>query len=237
MAAPDAPAISHPPLEEEPPAPPADEDVLAPEEDAPVGEPPPDATLPPIADPEGEIEELEDRSMPIERRLHDSKGMEKAYMQKGLKWFGKIELYGILGQAVKVVMDSDNLFNLNQIIDAVQDPRQMMAEVMGDAPPTEGQDNDGIEAARMMALFAQVVAISPQLLEQAYCVMLAIPKDWRNWAIKGAFPNMDDEMGQDILHTFIAQNWKVMEDFFTREAPKIIQRVTQERRKRSAGRR
>jgi hypothetical protein len=48
---------------------------------------------------------------------------------------------------------------------------------------------------------------------------------------------MDDEMGQDILHTFIAQNWKVMEDFFTREVPKVTQRVIQERRKRSAGRR
>jgi hypothetical protein len=234
MAAIDPYVEEHPPIDEPPPEPPQDEGDLAPEE-SPVEEPEPEANLPRIEDPEGEIEELEDRSMPIERRLHDSKGMEKVYMQKGLPWFGKIELYGILGQAVRVVMESDNMFSLNQFLDAAQNPRQVMAEAMDGAPPEEEQD--GIDAARMMAVFAQVVAISPQLLEQAYCIMLGIPKDWRNWAVKGAFPNMDDEMGQDILHTFIAQNWKVMEDFFTREVPKVTQRVIQERRKRSAGRR
>src|SRR3954454_21949408 len=85
------------------------------EPQAPSGEegpPPPEANLPPIVDPEGEIEELEDRTAPIERQLWanmpvrdatgaviDERRVEHIYMQKGLSWFGKIELYGLLGQA------------------------------------------------------------------------------------------------------------------------------------------
>ena len=44
-------------------------------------------------------------------------------------------------------------------------------------------------------------------------------------------------MGKDILHTFIDQNWGVMEDFFAQELPKIVRRITKERRRRSDGRR
>jgi hypothetical protein len=235
-------AAIHPPADdvESPPAP-LDDDALDAPEEAPDEEPSSDQeTLkPPIVDPDGEIAALSDRSMPIERRIWAEKGgkrVEKVYVQKGLGWFGKIELYGILGQAVQVVLSSDNTFNLNQIMDAASNPRQIMAEAMGDTPPREDED-EGVEAARMMAIFAQIVAISPQLLRQAYCVMLDIDENWRPWAVKAAFPNMDDEMGQDIIHAFIAQNWKAMEHFFSREVPKVAQRVMQERKKASAGRR
>jgi hypothetical protein len=74
-----------------------------------------------------------------------------------------------------------------------------------------------------------VVSIAPDLLYQAYCIALAIPKTHRNWAVEWAFPNMDDEMGMDILHTFIDQNLGVMEDFFGRELPKIMKRVVKAR--------
>jgi hypothetical protein len=204
--------------------------------------------LPPIVDPEGEIEELEDRSLPIERVLwaenRAGDRIEQTYVQKGLTWFGKLELYGLLGQAVKVVLEGDNPLGIGSILDMAQNPRQMVNDLMGNLPgadtaPDRQQDDQDLEleAGKVLAAFAQVVSIAPELLSQAYCVALAIPKTHRQWAVEWAFPNMDDEMGQDILHTFIAQNWGVMEDFFAKELRKILKRIMQERAKASAGRR
>jgi hypothetical protein len=118
-----------------------------------------------------------------------------------------------------------------------------MSDLMGDlpgadtAPDRKGDQDLDIEAGKVMAAFAQVVAMAPDLLAQAYCVALAVPKTWRNWAVQWAFPNMDDEMGKDILHVFIDQNWGVMEDFFVQELPKIVKRIVKARKSSSTGRR
>jgi hypothetical protein len=218
----------------------ADPTAIEPEDDP--------ATMPEIEDPEGELEELEDRSLPVERSLwsigRDNERVERVYTQQGLMWFGKIELYGLLGQAVRVVLEGDNPMGIGNMIDFASNPRGMVADLMGsmpgadDAPDVQeaGQDME-VEAGKILAAFAEVVAQAPQLLAHAYCIVLAIPKTHRNWAIEWAFPNMDDEMGKDILHTFIDQNWGVMEDFFAQELPKIVRRIAKARQHHSDGRR
>jgi hypothetical protein len=209
------------------------------------------AVMPETEDPEGEIEELEDRSMPVERTLWNirpprdgqpEQRIERTYTQKGLKWFGKIELYGLLGQAVRVVLEGDNPMGIGNLMDFAQNPQQMVNDLVGnlpgaeDAPDRDDSQDLEVEAGKVLAAFAEVVARAPELLSAAYCIVLAIPKTHRNWAIEWAFPNMDDEMGQDILHTFIDQNWGVMEEFFTQELPKIVKRVAKARSKPSDGR-
>jgi hypothetical protein len=237
---------------DQPPAPPVYEepvDALQEEVVDPTAIEPEDApaTQPVIEDPEGEIEQLEDRSMPVERTLwalnREGVRIEKTYTQQGLMWFGKIELYGLLGQAVRVVLEGDNPLGIGNMVDLVQNPRQMVNDMMGmlpgaeDAPDQDGAQDMEVEAGKILAAFAEVVSQAPQLLSAAYCIVLAIPKTHRNWAVEWAFPNMDDEMGKDILHAFIDQNWGVMEDFFAQELPKIIKRVVKARSSHSAGRR
>lgn len=247
-------AAIHPPTDDTPPArpeyeEPVEEEYAAPADVVEESEPPaPSATLPPIADPDGEIEALEDRSMPIERMLWaiDPKGkrVEQVYIQKGLMWFGKLELYGLLGQAVKVVLEGDNPLGVNSLLDVAQNPRKMISDLMGSNLPgadtaPDRVNNDAemdIEAGKILSAFAQVVSMAPELIGQFYCIVLAVPKTWRNWAVEWAFPNMDDETGQDILHAFVDQNWGVMEHFFAQELPKIIKRIVKERQKASAGR-
>src|SRR3954469_647683 len=135
------------------------------------GPPPPEATLPPIVDPEGEIEELEDRTAPVERRLWaympvrdasgaviDEKLVEHTYMQKGLSWFGKIELYGLLGQAVKVVLEGENPLGIGSLVGMAQDPRQTISDLMGSLPGAENipgneetQSEMEMEAGKVLA--------------------------------------------------------------------------------------
>lgn len=243
--------INPPSTEDQPPAPPEYDEPVREEPEEPVEEPETEperaTTLPPLVDPDGELEALEDRSMPVARVLWaiDKKGEvhEETFTQQGLSWFGKLELYGLLGQAVKVVLEGDSPLGIGSMFDMVQKPRQMIDDLMGNLPGadtvpdmTASDEDVDIEAGRILAAFAQVVQIAPELLTQAYCIALAIPKSHRPWAVTWAFPNMDDEMGKDILHAFIDQNWGVMEDFFTKELPKIVKRVTKAR-KASAGRR
>lgn len=238
---------------DQPPAQPVYEDpvdVLQEEVADPTAVDPEDAPakMPEIEDPEGEIEELEDRSMPIERTLwatnRQGERIERIYVQKGLSWFGKIELYGLLGRAVRIVLEGDNPLGIGNMVDLVQNPRGMLNDMMSmmpgaeDAPDAEDAAEDmEVEAGKILAAFAEVVGQAPDLLSAAYCIVLAIPKTHRNWAVEWAFPNMDDQMGQDILHAFVDQNWGVMEDFFTQELPKIVRRVVKARSSHSAGRR
>jgi hypothetical protein len=248
-------AAIDPHTEEVPPARPEYSDPVEPADDFPV-EAPDDgslpssaATLPPIVDPEGELEELEDRSMPIERRLWsvDKHGElhEEEFTQQGLMWFGKLELYGLLGKAVEVVLEGDNPLGIGSMLDMVQNPRKKVFDLMGNLPGADtapdrieqDENNMEIEAGKVLAALAKVVSIAPELIAQAYCIALAIPKTHRNWAIEWAFPNMDDDMGKDILAAFVDQNWGVMEDFFAHELPKIVKRVVKARKKVSAGRR
>lgn len=200
------------------------------------------STMPELEDPEGELAALEDRSAPVERTLwainREGQRVERVYVQQGLSWFGKLELYGLLGSAVKVVLEGDNPLGVSSLVDVAQNPRRMISDLMGGmpgadtAPGAEGEEEPDLdlEAGKILAAFAQIVQLAPDLLAQAYCVALAIPKTHRPWAIEWAFPNMDDEMGKDILHTFIDQNWGVMEDFFVQELPKIMKRIVKARR-------
>lgn len=247
-------AATHSPTDDFPPARPDYEEPVETEEQAPTeiaggNEPPaPSATLPPLVDPDGELEELEDRSLPMERLLwavnREGERIERTYIQKGLSWFGKLELYGLLGQAVKVVLEGDNPLGIGSMVNMAKNPRQMIYDLVGslpgaeDAPDAPEVEQDvEVEAGKVLAAFAQVVAMAPDLVAQAYCVALAVPKTHRNWAIEWAFPNMDDEMGKDILHVFIDQNLGVMEDFFAQEMPKIVKRIVKARKNSSAGRR
>jgi hypothetical protein len=160
-------------------------------------------------------------------------------------WFGKLELYGLLGKAVEVVLEGDNPLGIGSMLDMVQNPRKKVFDLMGNLPGADtapdrieqDENNMEIEAGKVLAALAKVVSIAPELIAQAYCIALAIPKTHRNWAIEWAFPNMDDDMGKDILAAFVDQNWGVMEDFFAHELPKIVKRVVKARKKDSAGRR
>jgi hypothetical protein len=241
-------AINPPTTDDQPPAQPEYAEPVEGEQEAPTepvggGEPPaPDATLPPLSDPDGDLEQLEDRSAPVERVLWavttDGRRVERVYVQKGLMWFAKLELYGILGQAVEVVLQGDNPLGLDSMLGLVRNPAQMISEMIGNVPgaddapdrPDDAEQME-IEAGKLFAAFAKVVALAPGLLKEAYCIALGVPKGHKPWAIEWALPNIDDEMGRDILDTFIDQNWGVMEDFFAHELPKIIKRIAKARRK------
>jgi hypothetical protein len=178
---------------------------------------------------------LEPKTEHVERVIGpDIRGRDAKYIQKPLTYFGKIELYGLLGRAVQIVMEGDGGLGLDQLMDFAN-PKDMLGRLMSSLPgadtaPDADEDEVGLDdAAKMLAAFSKVISVAPGMMKEAYCIVLNIPLGHRKWAIEWGLPEIDDETGEDILHTFVDQNWGVMEDFFARELPKIAKRIVQAR--------
>lgn len=184
---------------------------------------------------------LEPKILPVERTLADAQGRSKEYTQAPMLYFQKMELYGILGRAVQIVMEGETGLGLDDLMNVSQ-PKNLIDQITqrmpgyDDAPDRSDSDLGIEDAGKMLSAFARVVSVNADLLKEAYCIILDIPKAHRNWAMEWSLPRIDDETGTDILHTFIDQNWGVMEDFFFREIPKIAKRAAQARRRSASAR-
>ena len=218
---------------------PGDEDPGPGPDDTPEEEPEPDRPAP---EPPGDTPEelLEPKTLPVERTLVDKKGRSATYVQEGLGFFGKAELYGIFGRAIDSAMSGDNALGVDDLMSAMK-PQSLLAAMQADLPGAEDapdredlnanqiQEASLAQAGKVLATFARILSFTPDLLKETYCVILNIPKAHRNWALNHGLDSISDEEGEDILHTFIDQNWLVMEDFFRNRLPKIIKRAGQAR--------
>jgi hypothetical protein len=192
---------------------------------------------PPVLD---DIEFLESRSAPITRDFSDGKGHSISYVQDVLTFFGKLELYGILADVVMLLMEDDAI-GINEILDMAA-PKTMIDKLLSTMPGAdtisqlEDEPDPEVDAAKMLSTFARVVSVAPEKMVHIYCVILNVPRRHRQWMVDWGLPRMDDEVGMDVLHVFIDQNWGVMEDFFARELPKLFKRAAKARgRHKSAG--
>lgn len=193
---------------------------------------------------------LEPRVLPVPRTLTDAREeaqggpRSRTYVQKGLSFFGKIELYGTFGRAIDIAMSGDNALGVDDLT-AAMDPKSLLEmfnsqnELPGaeTSPDNETADESEInqigmqQAGKVLSTFVRILSISPDLLKDVYCIILAVPKGHRKWAIDWALDEMPDEVGEDIIHVFIDQNWPVMEDFYRRRLPKMLLRAKQARRR------
>jgi hypothetical protein len=238
-----------PPPQHEPDAPPENVGGDAPPEE-------PDdlgSKIGPERDPDSPLEKLVPKVNPVERLLWSKNRVtgavtERTYIQTRLNYFPKIELYGILGRAVKIVLEADAGVDVATLMD-MTNPRavinQLQSRLPGaeDAPSVEDNASREVDAMKILAAFAQVISIAPDLLKEAYCVILNIPDgQHREWAMNHALVNIDDETGFDILETFIDQSWDSIENFFTQWLPRAARRTVEARqrsaeKRRSSGRR
>lgn len=195
----------------------------------------PDASRSDVEQPrDGVVEDIVPYAESIDRVLVDVKGRSLVFVQKTLTYFDKIELYGLLGRAVQLLMDGENGLGLDDVMD-LADPRKMVDRMISqipgadESPDRADQQNSIDEAAKMMSIFAKVISASPDMLREAYCIILHIPIGQRKWAVDWALPEIDDETGDDIMNAFIDQNWGVLEDFFTKQLPKLFRRAAKAR--------
>lgn len=184
---------------------------------------------------------LEPKVLPVVRQLTDAKGVTREYVQAPMLYFQKFELYGLLGRAVQIVMDGERGLGLGDLGE-IMNPRNLIDEIQSRMPgyddaPDRAEDTMNIEdASKMIAAFARVISASPDMLKEAYCIVLDVPKAHRIWAMEWSLPKIDDELGTDVMHTFIDQNWALIEGFFFEELPRIFKRAAQARARSATAR-
>lgn len=126
--------------------------------------------------------------------------------QKPLTFFGKMELFSILGGAIEKAM-SDGL----SIDDVLGAPGENLKE--------------GADADLFIKGIVKLVKYAPEILLDLYAVILGFPRDQRDYYKAIIETYMDEQTGADILDTFIDQNWDAMVDFFKDRVMPLVAKV------------
>jgi hypothetical protein len=136
------------------------------------------------------------------------------FVQKPLSFFGKMEIFSVLGNALDKAMSGPDGLSLSELLDG---PRPT-----GDALTVENfRDADAFVKA-----ITKLVLYAPELFLDLYAVILSVPRGQRVIVKEVMEQELSDEEGIKILETFIDQNWDVMVDFFTVQIRPLIQKVS-----------
>lgn len=140
----------------------------------------------------------------------------QTYAQKPLSFFGKMELFSLLGGAVnKALKDGD--LSIAEIFDA-GDRGSITVESVR-------------EADTFIIGITKIVEFVPDFLKDLYCIALNVPKGEREYTKMRMEATEDDGGLSDddaiaILDTFVEQNWEAMQDFFVKKIMPLAQKVS-----------
>lgn len=134
---------------------------------------------------------------------------ERMYVQRPLSYFGKIEVFGLLGETIdKAMKDGMSVDSVLQV---------------GDVFMGGGGSADGLIGG-----IARLAMYAPDLLMELYCISLAVPRGERDW-VKSVWERseaeggLNDDDGLEILAVFVAQNGEALRDFFTQKMPGVAE--------------
>lgn len=133
--------------------------------------------------------------------------------QRPLSFFGKIELFALLGGAVENALKEGGL---------------SVAEFLGDTPDNIGQLG---EADNFVQTIARFVQYAPEFLLDLYVIALGVPKGEREY-VKAVMElheddgGLSDDQGMEILQVFLDQNWTALLDFFKEKIVPLVSRMT-----------
>lgn len=178
-----------------------------------------EATLTEAPTTEDQIETIQPKA--TVRHVTIGKGeFEETYVQKPLSFFGKMQLFSLIGQAGSRA--SENGAGLGDLLDmdnVTQDPETGRYSITG--------LND---TAVMMQMLMKIAEFAPDLMLEAYCIFLNVPRGSRG-RVKATMElaeqdgGLSDEDGIGILETAIDQNWELMVTFFEQRVKPLIQRM------------
>ena len=130
---------------------------------------------------------------------------ERMYVQRPLSYFGKIEIFGLLGATVdKAMKDGMSIDSVMQVGDVFS-----------------GQANN---VDSFIGGIARLAMYAPELLMELYCIGLWVPRGERDW-VKSIWERpegqggLNDQDGLEILAVFVQQNGEALRDFFTQKMP------------------
>jgi hypothetical protein len=138
---------------------------------------------------------------------------ELIFTQKPLSFFGKIEFFSVMGKAIERVLSEGG--SISEIFDS----------------PDDILSSSTKEADLFIKSIAKVVQYAPETLLDIYCVVLAVPRGDRDYVKTRLVDELTDELGFDILDTFVDQNWEILTSFFTEKGLPLFKKITKKLQK------
>jgi len=133
------------------------------------------------------------------------------YFQKPLSFFGKIEFFSVLGDAVEKALASGT--TVTELLE-------------GDVLSGTGGDADSLIKG-----IAKIARIAPELLGDIFAISLGVPRSERV-DFKESLELLTDEQGNAIINQFVDQNWEAMEDFFSAQS-NLVKKVSEKMQSKS----
>jgi len=133
------------------------------------------------------------------------------FTQKPLSFFGKIEFFSVVGKAVERIL-SDGA-TLGELLDVPSYDGAALSQSASDA-------DIWIKA------LSRVVQNAPEILSDLYCIILAVPRQQREYVSQLLEAELTDDQGMEILDTFVDQNWEVMVSFFKERMLPLADKIT-----------
>lgn len=132
------------------------------------------------------------------------------FAQRPLSFFGKMELFSLLGSTVSKAMKEGGF-----------SPTEFFEDAQAASNDTE----------IFLKGLLQLIEYAPGLLKDIYCLALSVPKGEREY-IKALMElpaedgGLSDDDAIEILDTFVEQNWEAMQDFFAQKMMPLFQKVS-----------
>lgn len=174
----------------------------------------------PSAEPETTAEVLEalaPKTQPVIRKIGVDPDVRE-YTQRPLAFVAKIQFFSVVGDVMDKALSGDNAMTVGHLFEA---PEMRAGSLRAE---------DFRDADTFVQAVAKLVKYSPTFMLDCYCIWLAVPDFEQEWAKEVmALPEdeggLSDEVGVDIIETFIDQNWEALETFFRERIGKIQKRI------------
>ncbi len=137
---------------------------------------------------------------------------EREYVQRPLSYFGKLEMFGVLGTAIDRALTEGLRFT----------------DVIGTIPGMSS--GGGVTVEGFMQAVGKLASYAPDLLLDLYTIWLGVPREER-WEARRLMTlpesegGLSDDDGIEIIETFLDQNAEVLKDFFNQRLKPLIERA------------
>lgn len=135
-------------------------------------------------------------------------GTQRTYVQYELSVTGSAQWFGLVGEVMEDALSGENALSLNSLLEAPSPRRSGQLQIQ-----------DFQDADMFVHALSKLLTHAPKFLEKSICIWLNVPDyEWELVAELMRLPpsqgGMSHDMFEDILATFIDQNYPEIDRFF-----------------------
>lgn len=131
------------------------------------------------------------------------------YVQEPLSFFGKIELFSVLANAIEKALADGAI----------------VSELLGELPSAGAISGDLSDSDVLIRAVAKITKYAPETLKEIYAISFKVGRSERELFFIDV-ESVSDEQGMRILNQFIDQNWDAIMDFFKEQVKPLIANVS-----------